>query len=621
VPIVCKAAKLPAFIDVPPPPAIRREMAIAQKHLAAFSRAYLRVVRSIYDPSTLKAVSSAYSELRRGKLTVEQVVETAGWFNVADPLSVKRWELLGASLERAYVAVITDAGQGEIDAHGWPIKFTVQKQDVLVPINPFSMAWVRIKTASTVAEVSDQQRTLLREIIAESFEEGQRSEAVLKDIELNVGLTVRQRGWVQNFRQRLLDAGEDNVEARTEKYAALTLRRRARTIARTETIDAYAQGLDDSWGLAKEEGFINDAEVMQDWIEIPNSERTCKICRGLGESEPVPVGQPFVSEFIGEVRRPPAHPNCLPGDALVLASGVTAKTERAYQGDMIVIRTASGNKLTCTPNHPILGGNGWMAAALVQVGGYVVSSARTDWATPGVVDNQDTVPPVIQKISDLPLIMGPSSTRHVPVASHDFHGDGKGSKVAIVRAHRNLRDQAFAAAAQQLVKLGLKARDVHRVCLDCLSALAFGGVGNLATAHGGVGGRGELLALIGGHVGVPVEHSRAAAPRFDTRFEKPVPDNVPADSEGFAQRLLADPALVFADKVLSVDVCSHDGPVFNVETNTGAYIAQGVVTHNCRCTKVLVFLDEDDAEETRIRSDRDAIAARDRMAAGDTNAS
>lgn len=330
--VVRKAAKLPAFIDVAPPPALRREHAIGQRHMTRFSRAFMRVSRSIYDPATLRDLDAILQQVIDGKATIEDAVNVVAWFNEADPLATKQWELLGRSVEVAYEEIVEDAGQGEIEAHGWPLSFVVTKaarkdkrtakvraaeaklfkerlEQIQVPINPFSLAWVRAKAASLVVEISNQQKRLLREIIAEGFEAGERPETILKEIQQLVGLTRRERGWVQNRREALAAKLEgERLERAVDRYARRLLRQRANRIARTETIDAYAQGLDDSWQLAKDEGLLDDT-VMQDWVELSASPRTCKICQGLGKSDPVPLGQPFVSEFIGEIYRPPSHPH------------------------------------------------------------------------------------------------------------------------------------------------------------------------------------------------------------------------------------------------------------------------------------------------------------------------
>ena len=310
--VVQKAKRTPSYVDVPvPETALRREYFIATQNEPRFVRAYLKVSRSIYDPATVKRLRTAIGEMKRGQLTVEDVVNTVDWFNPNDEMASKQWELLGGSLERSFTQIVEDAGQREMNDQGWRIRFQVEKATpFLVPTNPFSLPWIRLKTASLVQEISDQQRSLLREILVESFEEGQRPEAIIEEIERVVGLLSRERNAVEKQRQRLLDEGatEDIANKSADKAAKKLLRKRAKRIARTETVDAYSRGLDDSWQLAKEEGFIED-NAMQEWVELSASPRTCRICQGLG-GQKVPVGEPFVSEFIGEVERPPAHPQC-----------------------------------------------------------------------------------------------------------------------------------------------------------------------------------------------------------------------------------------------------------------------------------------------------------------------
>ncbi len=325
--IVEKAARRkPAYVDgVVPEPALRRAHRVAVLHEPGFARAFMRLSRSIYDPSTLRRLRGAVDAMKRGELTVEQVVATVDWFNPADPLATKQWELLGASLEISYTKVVEDAGNHEARAQGWPLRVEVQKRDtaraqrdVRVPINPFSIAYVREQSVKKVREISDQQRGLLREILVESFEEGQSSAAIVKDIEATVGLLSRERQWVANRRQLLIDEGANAAAAdkRSARYAAQLLTKRGKRIARTETIDAYSQGLADSWQLAREEGFIT-ANTMKQWVELTDSDRTCEICRGLAR-QAVPVDQPFMSDVLGAVDRPPAHPHCRCTSILVL---------------------------------------------------------------------------------------------------------------------------------------------------------------------------------------------------------------------------------------------------------------------------------------------------------------
>lgn len=313
--IVSKSARKPHYTDAPVPDvALRREHAIVSTHEPRLARAFTRVTRGLIGRDTQRELLQALRELYAGERTVEQVVEVVPWYNPADPLAVKLWTMLGATLRNVYADIVEDAGESEVRRLGIPMLFKVEKafiaEDLRVPINPFSIKYVEEQSVLRVVEISAQQRELLRQIIFEGFEGGLRPEGILQQIMDTVGLTLREKRAVDN-RMALLMEQEVTVKDAAKavrEYAQKLLRQRARRIARTEAIDAYSQGLQDSWLLGQQEGLI-EPDVMKEWVEITASQRTCEICRGLGRQR-VPLGQPFVSDIIGEIMRPTAHPNC-----------------------------------------------------------------------------------------------------------------------------------------------------------------------------------------------------------------------------------------------------------------------------------------------------------------------
>ena len=62
------------------------------------------------------------------------------------------------------------------------------------------------------------------------------------------------------------------------------------------------------------------------------------------------------------------HPNCLVPGGTVLAEGVMAHTSREYSGTVITLETSTGNRITVTPNHPILTTAGFVPAAALHKG-------------------------------------------------------------------------------------------------------------------------------------------------------------------------------------------------------------------------------------------------------------
>lgn len=311
--LVTKSATKPHYTDAPvPEPALRREHRLASVHEPRFSRAYLKVTRSLLTSSIKADLLQALRDVTAGRMTINEAVEVVPWYNPADPLASKLWEMLAASLHRALADTVEDAGEAEMRSLEIPLKFTVAKavEGIRVPINPYSIEWVNTRAARLVAEISEDQRNLTRQIISENFEAGVRSEAILDDISQTVGLTEREWRAVENRDKALAATGMPEAARRlaVDKYADKLRKLRAKRIARTETITAYNKGLEDSWRVAQEEGHL-EAETMKEWVEMTASSRTCKVCRGLG-GQKVQLNEPFVSEITGEIERPPAHPDC-----------------------------------------------------------------------------------------------------------------------------------------------------------------------------------------------------------------------------------------------------------------------------------------------------------------------
>ena len=271
------------------------------------------------DAGTKKELLVNLRAVEAGEMTVGEVVDAVPLFNAADPLSEKLWNMLSASLARAIESTIEDAGDSEVRAQGWQFRFEVEKADKPTPINPFSLAYVRERTAFLVANISDSQRDMLQQLITESFARGDGPMAILKEIEELVGLTTREATAVQNRKALLVSQGipEVSMVKQVERYANSLLSKRARRIARTEIISSYTKGLMDSWTLAQENDDIAP-DTQKEWIEMTLSTRTCPICRGLARQQ-VPITENFVSDIVGPLERPPAHPQCRCTMVLVFA--------------------------------------------------------------------------------------------------------------------------------------------------------------------------------------------------------------------------------------------------------------------------------------------------------------
>lgn len=448
-------------------------------------------------------------------------------------------------------------------------------------------------------------------------------------------------------------------------------RRGAEAVARTALNHVATQ--------AREEVYRANADLVREvrWVSTLDGRTTLLCASRDGHTFPVREGP-----------RPPAHWRCLPGDARVLARHrITGATKRWFDGDVVILKTATGRELTCTPNHPVLTGRGWVPAEFIEFGCEVVCDGGREWEAGLDGDGQD-VPARIQDVAESFLNSSEVLSGPVPVSAEDFHGDGGGSQVAVVGTNRHLgssRDAALqkhggetllqqrgASGAVPLVgggHLHLRLHG-HLPAPDCrvgggreCSTLVSGGprharqllltppasldasgpeyarndawadpvpVSNAsdsdATAeerkgffkrdgHSGrgsgrpqrfslltedaehdLGGNAEIVGDVRARLTSPVAKDDgslielvAVAANREAGPLDVLGDGTDADAVLACEILRGASGPVFLDEIVHIERRAFAGHVFNLETASGFYSANGVVTHNCRSTTVPVI--------------------------------
>ena len=304
------------------------------------------------------------------------------------------------------------------------------------------------------------------------------------------------------------------------------------------------------------------------------------------DGEEADLGGPFP----GGVMDPPLHPACLPAGALVAPGPkITGQTERVYEGDLCVLRTASGQRLAVTPNHPVLTPRGWAPAHRVYEIGHVVRRVLRHGAPmPFDLDHQD-IPAMIEQIAEAFHRSARVAAATLPLSAEDFHGDGIDGQVAVVRADRLLLCNLEATGAQHrgesvLVGAGVETETLDGRGMQRLLSRRFRAPGTRR-----MGGLDLVGALGRRHVG-PFSEFRGGSPAdwFAALYKSPA-DNVAADAELARNLLLGGAGSVALDHVVGVDVVPFHGVVYNLQTIGGWYIANSIITHNCRCATGLVF--------------------------------
>jgi hypothetical protein len=164
----------------------------------------------------------------------------------------------------------------------------------------------------------------------------------------------------------------------------------------------------------------------------------------------------------------------------------------------------------------------------------------------------------------------------------DFHGDGVESEVEIVTPNGLLRNRDEAASQQHRCDLILEPAHDAAGSLQCFGSCFQRPLDtfarNSAATGGGIGGGTEEPALLNGCVAKPILTCFAVGPQLDSVLDQQRSD---IDSILSAEGRCGLAFPVTFQNVVDVHVEAYSGHVYNLQTESGWYIASGVVSHNC----------------------------------------
>lgn len=286
---------------------------------------------------------------------------------------------------------------------------------------------------------------------------------------------------------------------------------------------------------------------------------------------------------------------CLVPGTVVEGPIPTGRTRTEYTGDVVRIVTAAGNDLTGTPDHPVLTSRGWVALKDLRPGDQVVSHDRQQ-GYPGVMPDHVQVPTLIEEAGEswLPLLTAGPSRRDLDkdVAYREVGGPAVNLYLAAelnaalgkpVTDHLfvdrvGATDGGLALGGSDLVLLGsgLAAGDMRGFKHG---GSLLGGGPSPSLAHGLARGLGSLLVVESSLIGDDRMETR---PSLHSSAAQVVADYRAADAEGGAELLRGLAGCVALDEVLSISVRQFSGHVWDLSTEPSWYVANGIVTHNCR---------------------------------------
>lgn len=171
---------------------------------------------------------------------------------------------------------------------------------------------VERQQAALVREVTGETRRAIANMIVRAYERGQHPLLVAPQIRAAVGLTSRQAQAVLNMADAQTKAGvrPDVVADWAIRYAGRLRTRRAKTIARTETVRGLTLARLASYEQAAAHGLFDRATAELQWNSVQDDPK--EICYHL-DGQRVPFGQTFDGML------PPVHPACRCSISLLIA--------------------------------------------------------------------------------------------------------------------------------------------------------------------------------------------------------------------------------------------------------------------------------------------------------------
>lgn len=280
---------------------------------------------------------------------------------------------------------------------------------------------------------------------------------------------------------------------------------------------------------------------------------------------------------------PDDHDGCFPAGTLVSGPVARGSTLRRYEGEMIQLAFASGQFLTATPNHPVLTPQGWVGAGFLHEGDDVVRCVDAQRIA-SLVPCDDDVPASIEEVATSVGVARGVVARVVPVASEHFHGDGFGSEVAVVRANGPLVFDRQAPVVEPGCEppLGFGDEGTRSLASECSTSKSLVTVGS--PPLGVMGRDSDAPTFLGGSASSHDAELVAERSQFNASLREASGDRAARDSMSGRELIHRLAGAVASDQVIEVRrFPSSDHFVYNLQTDPGWYLANGVVVHNCTC--------------------------------------
>ena len=176
--------------------------------------------------------------------------------------------------------------------------------------DPRAIAYAQDRVGQLIVQVTEEIKQTVRDVVARAYREGRTIDQIAAELRNSIGLHERWARAVDNYQRRQFeqlvkkmpyDTAMERAAALAEKYRARLIRKRAMTIARTETGQASMYGRYLSWLQAADSDLVDPYTTGKRWLAT----RPCDRCKKLN-GETVGMLEPFSNGKL----MPLDHPNC-----------------------------------------------------------------------------------------------------------------------------------------------------------------------------------------------------------------------------------------------------------------------------------------------------------------------
>jgi hypothetical protein len=206
---------------------------------------------------------------------------------------------------------------------------TIMRLDL---INPYAVSYAERKLPKIVQTYMENARENIRSIVTEAVSGKYTPQTAATAIRDSIGLTPQYERAVSNLRLDLIEQGfsGEALETKVDRYANKLLTSRAKTIARTEIVQAEISGQRALWNEAANSGVFSKLTAKRVWQTNHEGHTNrgnptpCPVCEPMDGQE-IPFGELYDHPELGSVNifgeplvGPPIHPNCLCHEDLIL---------------------------------------------------------------------------------------------------------------------------------------------------------------------------------------------------------------------------------------------------------------------------------------------------------------